>query len=29
MLNAVIVDIDDTSGKARSITRIFRRVTFV
>lgn len=28
MFNAVVLDIDDTSGKAISISRIFRRVTF-
>lgn len=28
MLNAVIIDIDDTSGKARSIKRIFERIIF-
>ena len=28
MINAVVLDIDDTTGKARSITRIFERATF-
>jgi hypothetical protein len=29
MLNAVIIDIDDASGKALSIERIFERITLV
>ena len=28
MLNAVVIDLDDSSGKARSIERIYERVTF-
>ncbi len=28
MFNGVILDIDDTSGKAKSISRIFKRITF-
>jgi metallophosphoesterase (TIGR00282 family) len=28
MLNAVVLDIDDNSGKANTISRIFKRVTF-
>lgn len=28
MLNAVIIDVDETDGKARSISRIYERITF-
>lgn len=28
MLNAVVIDVDDTSGKALAITRIFERISF-
>ena len=28
MLNAVVLDIDDTSGRAKTITRIFKRLSF-
>jgi len=28
MINGVIIDVDDTSGKALAISRIFERVTF-
>jgi len=28
MFNGVIIDIDDSTGKARSISRIFERITF-
>ena len=28
MFNAVVLDIDDNSGKANSISRLFKRITF-
>jgi hypothetical protein len=28
MLNAVVIDVDDQSGKAENIFRIYERVTF-
>jgi hypothetical protein len=28
MLNAVVVEIDDTTGKALSIVRLYQRITF-